>query len=383
MCGLGDSILPGISNLSTSKSGTKVSLPPPTATQTAIDQLTLEQLQRQGDLMKQLGPEFAKQLQLALNDQAKYQRINDRSQQLQAGVTGPPLTAVEEAQAQQAYQQFQRTQQAQGMQDQIQQMQLDALKNGGKATPEQAALIDEATGAAQASGESDISRWLQQTQRQIDEETAQAAGLRPTDSPVMANVSRAAEEATRQQGQLTLGLQSANANAKLNYPLAAQQVQTAGAASANSLNLAGQQFQAQLAQTAQNNRMSLMQQPFMNSLNFGSTLNPSQYAGVLAGQRIAGASTSSFNTPSFLTSAGQVMNLAGGVGGMIGAFSDRRLKSNIVRIGTHRLGIGIYEFDMFGKRQAGVMADEVLMVMPQAVTLDGTGFYRVKYAMLE
>ena len=29
-------------------------------------------------------------------------------------------------------------------------------------------------------------------------------------------------------------------------------------------------------------------------------------------------------------------------------FSDRRLKSNIVQVGTHPLGIGIYEYDIFG-----------------------------------
>jgi len=41
------------------------------------------------------------------------------------------------------------------------------------------------------------------------------------------------------------------------------------------------------------------------------------------------------------------------------AFSDRRLKSNIVRTGTHPLGIGLYEYDIFGERQRGVMAAEV------------------------
>ena len=64
------------------------------------------------------------------------------------------------------------------------------------------------------------------------------------------------------------------------------------------------------------------------------------------------------------------------------AFSDRRLKSNIVRLGTHPLGIGVYEYDIFGKREVGVMADEVMAVMPAAVTMHESGFMQVNYWML-
>lgn len=62
--------------------------------------------------------------------------------------------------------------------------------------------------------------------------------------------------------------------------------------------------------------------------------------------------------------------------------SDRRLKSNIVRIGTHPLGIGIYEYDIFGEHDQGVMADEVLRVMPAAVVHTASGYMAVNYAML-
>jgi len=73
-----------------------------------------------------------------------------------------------------------------------------------------------------------------------------------------------------------------------------------------------------------------------------------------------------------------------GQGGMAAAtyFSDRRLKSNIQRIGTHRLGIGIYEYDIFGGRQIGVMADEVEAVMPQAVIEHPSGYKMVNYGAL-
>ena len=70
--------------------------------------------------------------------------------------------------------------------------------------------------------------------------------------------------------------------------------------------------------------------------------------------------------------------------------SDRAIKENIVRIGTHPLGIGLYLFDYkpayretagFGRR-FGVMADEVEAVLPQAVVMQPDGYKRVDYALL-
>jgi hypothetical protein len=63
-------------------------------------------------------------------------------------------------------------------------------------------------------------------------------------------------------------------------------------------------------------------------------------------------------------------------------FSDRRLKSNIVRLGTHPIGIGIYEYDIFGGRQIGVMAQELLEVMPEAVHQHPSGYLMVDYGRL-
>ena len=65
-----------------------------------------------------------------------------------------------------------------------------------------------------------------------------------------------------------------------------------------------------------------------------------------------------------------------------GTFSDRRLKSNIVRLGTHPIGIGIYEYDIFGGRQIGVMAQELLEVMPEAVHQHPSGYLMVDYGRL-
>jgi hypothetical protein len=70
--------------------------------------------------------------------------------------------------------------------------------------------------------------------------------------------------------------------------------------------------------------------------------------------------------------------------------SDRRAKENIVRIGTHPLGIGVYLFDykdayrtLWGEgRQFGVIADEVETVMPVAVSVHPDGYKMVDYGML-
>jgi len=65
------------------------------------------------------------------------------------------------------------------------------------------------------------------------------------------------------------------------------------------------------------------------------------------------------------------------------AASDRRLKSYIVRVGTHKTGIGVYEYNIFGNRQRGVMADEVEAIMPEAVILHPSGFKMVNYGVLQ
>lgn len=70
--------------------------------------------------------------------------------------------------------------------------------------------------------------------------------------------------------------------------------------------------------------------------------------------------------------------------------SDRLLKENVVQIGRHPLGFGLYLFDYkpeyceqwgYG-RQFGVMADEVEVVMPEAVCVHPADYKIVNYAML-
>lgn len=69
--------------------------------------------------------------------------------------------------------------------------------------------------------------------------------------------------------------------------------------------------------------------------------------------------------------------------GYLALTSDARLKSNIQRIGTHPIGVGIYEYDIEGRHEIGVMAQEVFHVKPEAVIEREDGYLMVDYGALE
>jgi len=83
-------------------------------------------------------------------------------------------------------------------------------------------------------------------------------------------------------------------------------------------------------------------------------------------------------------------NLFGGGPNRKNCKSDLRVKESIVRIGEHPLGIGLYLFDYKPAfrnecghgRQFGVMAQEVEVVMPEAVCVHPDGYMAVDYEML-
>ena len=85
--------------------------------------------------------------------------------------------------------------------------------------------------------------------------------------------------------------------------------------------------------------------------------------------------------------AGDVMQIAGPLMMMasMAAFSDRRLKTDIHRVGTTDNGLGLYMFRyIYDEPEAtmhlGVMADEVEAVNPEAVITRPDGFKMVDYA---
>jgi hypothetical protein len=64
--------------------------------------------------------------------------------------------------------------------------------------------------------------------------------------------------------------------------------------------------------------------------------------------------------------------------------SDIRLKTDIRQVGITAHNLPLYEFKYIGKDDHywGVMAQDVLKVMPTAVSVGGDGYYRVNYEML-
>ena len=83
---------------------------------------------------------------------------------------------------------------------------------------------------------------------------------------------------------------------------------------------------------------------------------------------------SRFNWGGLLSGAGQAA---------LTAFSDRRMKRNIKKLGEFSKGISWYAFRYIGdaKKRVGFMADEVKKVLPQAVH-DVNGTLAVDYGMV-
>jgi hypothetical protein len=178
------------------------------------------------------------------------------------------------------------------------------------------------------------------------------------------------------QGQAAASMQNANQNTAFNEG-------GANAALANSSRQQQIQEQTYLRNLPLNDIAALLgtgaqvQQP-----NF----NPVSQVGVAAPD-YAGMVQSNYNTA--VNQANNAQNaqasMLGSIFGTAGtaamAFSDRRFKENIRRIGTLANGLATYAFQYIGNaaQQFGVMAQEVLGVMPDAVHTDRDGRMFVDY----
>jgi len=69
------------------------------------------------------------------------------------------------------------------------------------------------------------------------------------------------------------------------------------------------------------------------------------------------------------------------LGGLKKWFSDSRLKEKIQRTGNSPSGIPIYEFNYIGdtNRYSGAMAQDLLEINTDAVSMDASGYYKVNY----
>jgi hypothetical protein len=157
----------------------------------------------------------------------------------------------------------------------------------------------------------------------------------------------------------------------------------------NQLYLTGRSQGAQEALTERNQPINEI-----SALMSGSQVSQPSFTNTpqtqVAGVDYSGMVNNNYNAlnQQYQTQVGQNNALMGGLFGLAGTaatagikYSDRRLKSDIHRIGETAHGLPLYEYTIFGKRERGVMADEVERVMPEAVT-QRDGFKMVNYSML-
>lgn len=154
-------------------------------------------------------------------------------------------------------------------------------------------------------------------------------------------------------------------------------------------NYQNQLRQQAIAEEAQRRGMSLNE---MNALLTGQQVSmPNMPSFVQSGQatppNILGATQMQYQADLGASNAQNAMfnNLLGTAGQLGSAafmFSDRRLKSNIVKVGEHPIGVGIYDYTMMGMRQRGVIAQDVLQVRPDLVKRHSNGYLMVNYGGL-
>lgn len=211
-------------------------------------------------------------------------------------------------------------------------------------------------------------------------------------------------------GQANLANQAAGQ--QFNQDLQARQFQNQALGQASALDLArmqaqnqamGQQFnlnqqfadarnrlrQQAIAEQAQRRGMSLNE---MNALLSGQQVSMPQMPSFVAAQRAETPQILQATQMGYDSALGAANAQNAAFGNLLGAgaqlgsaafmFSDRRLKSNLKRVGTHSIGVGIYEYTMMGMPQRGVIAQEVERVRPDLVKRHANGYLMVNYGGL-
>lgn len=146
-------------------------------------------------------------------------------------------------------------------------------------------------------------------------------------------------------------------------------------------NYANQVRQAQIAEEMQARGFSLNE---INAILSGQQIGMPSMPGFNTAERAQGADYSGAansqwgaDMDAFSAQQAQAQMLMDGVTGAAGMFmgSDRRLKSNIRRIGTAN-GHNVYRYNIWGSEAVGVMADEM---PPELTARHADGYMMVDY----
>jgi len=200
------------------------------------------------------------------------------------------------------------------------------------------------------------------------------------------------------QGQAAQQLQNAAIGQNFNQAVTAAGLYNQAQNQGYNQNLQGAEFGNTAAQQALAQQLQLRNQPLneISALMSGSQIQNPQFQGytgsnvaaapVFQGAQAGGQQAMDIYGQQMAANnaktaaLGQIAGAAGQAAMM--KYSDVRLKSDIVKVGDHPLGIGIYEYDIFGRRERGVMAHEVLAVKPEAVIQRSNGYLMVNYGAL-
>jgi hypothetical protein len=247
---------------------------------------------------------------------------------------------------------------------------------------------------AQAAAQADLARQQQlgmfgseqQQQRALQQaQLGQQAGIFGAELGQQRRMQQAQLQQQRQMGGLdiagraalaqpSLEMQARQQRAGLLGGLQGQQIQQLGL-----LGGAGAQQQA-----LQQRAIDAQRGEFQRALGY-----PQQQIGLLGagmGTPLVGGTT----TQGQKTGAGDVLGTAAQLATMAMMMSDERLKENIEPIGTSENGHKLYTWDWNDKAKelevndptTGVIAQEVMKYMPEAVTKDANGYYMVNYGVL-
>ena len=344
---------------------TNVTTPAPSAEERELIRISTELSKRQLENIEQLQPFQKELIELSLADM---RRQGAASSALDSAVTPEDQAAF-------AKEEFDRARKLGPVQDQILEQQLANMR--GELTPGQQTAVN----AQIEAGYGDIDRATGEGIGLIADEIANSRGLRLTDTPILREATLLSERGLAEKSSLA---KNVRASALTQMP------QIASGIGLGQQNLASQTqaFQAELRNRAAMNRMALTGNTMSSGIGLASAGGGAGPAALsaLAGNR-SGTTNSAgrgFNPGQYLSGWGNFMQGAGSLMGGGAAASDRRLKEDIVKIGALPSGIPVYRFRYLGTEdeQVGVMADEVLKVIPEAVSKDADGYYVVDYRMV-
>lgn len=185
------------------------------------------------------------------------------------------------------------------------QKQLDFLRSGGQASPEQEANIRKIADEALTRGRSDLNANFETGLQTLRQDLAPSLGLRASDSPIIDRGGNILKENIRQYGQLESNVRGQESQQLLDYPLKSQEVSQAA------LN-----FQAKLRQQAAANRLALTGVSGQMGLGLSAVYNaPAGLESVSRGDYSVGgnASTggSAASTAAIISSIGTLASGAG------------------------------------------------------------------------